>query len=92
MKSALYTRPATPGGRLLLPLLLAVLMTACALPRGPEPAQSSPTPPTEPVAAQPAPSSAPGAYAELSELLLYDILLGEIAGQRGALDEAVRYL
>lgn len=92
MKSVLYNRPVTPGGRLLPAVLLAVLMTACALPRGPEPARQSPTPPTDPVAAQPAPPPAPGADAELSEVLLYDILLGEIAGQRGELDDAVRHL
>ena len=76
-------------GRSLLPLLLTILLAACAQSGGPRPVQPAVAPEAAPAAA-PLPSMA--ADAELEAALLYDILLGEIAGQRGALDEALVHL
>lgn len=92
MKPALDIRPLACG-RHLLPLLLAGLLAgllaACALPRGGEAPTPASAPPLEPVVTV---APAPADTAELSGQLLYDILLGEIAGQRGALEEALTHL
>lgn len=84
--------------RLALAISLSLLMAACGslpLPKpeeGPAPTDTAaPTAPERPET-EPAPEAAaaaapaPSAREELSSALLYDILLGEIAGQRGRLD------
>jgi tetratricopeptide (TPR) repeat protein len=74
-----------------LPLLLAALLGACAQPGGPRQAQPAPEP--EPAAVtEPAPLPELTTDAGLDEQLLYDLLLGEIAGQRGELDAALAHL
>jgi tetratricopeptide (TPR) repeat protein len=81
--------------RRLLPLLLAGLLAACAHPGGPFPSAPPDAPRMEPAPALEAPLPSPTAAdapAELSSALLYDLLLGEIAGQRGALDDALLHL
>lgn len=92
MKSLLDTPSRLPGHGWLFPLLLAGLLSACALPRGGEPPRPEPVPREESTAAAPPAPPEAATDTELSPNLLYDILLGEIAGQRGALEDAVAHL
>ncbi len=75
-------------------VLLAVFLTACTTlqPAAPPASEkTAPAPYQQPgsEAAEPQPVADSGAGEQLSSSLLYDILLGEIAGQRGHLDVSV---
>jgi tetratricopeptide (TPR) repeat protein len=80
----------------ILPLLaVSVTLLSCAANGGHEPAATpAPQPPANPVVVPAAGDPAPAVPAQrLSGEMVYDILLGEIAGQRGAMDVSVaRYL
>ncbi|MBT8117756.1 MAG: hypothetical protein KJO66_07995, partial [Gammaproteobacteria bacterium] len=98
------THPRGPLERMIPVLMATVLLVSCA-PGGPvattvpdqQPAAGTTAPP--PAASTPAPPPAAGGSAressgqQLSGDMMYDILLGEIAGQRGEMDISVsRYL
>jgi tetratricopeptide (TPR) repeat protein len=80
-----------------LALVLAALVVSCAVSGGRNDTRAQPDQPTAPVKAENTlPSPASGSAGEsqaLTDDLMYDILLGEIAGQRGDFDVSVsRYL
>lgn len=82
--------------RSLLPLSLAVMVASCAVPDNRDaaaPAAPEPAPVMAAGQAQASGSGAGGASQPLTGDLMYDILLAEIAGQRGDFDTSVeRYL
>ena len=78
-------------GRRLLSLLLAGLLAGCAPPGKLRQGPQTPAPEPESVIEHP-PPAARLPEADLSAPLLFDILLGEIAGQRGALDDSLAHL
>jgi tetratricopeptide (TPR) repeat protein len=90
------------GLRCAVAVMVGLLLAACAQPllKGPEPKAPAESPavpeaapeeeavrePVEPVAEPAPPEPAPPKKEPLSSSLLYDVLLGEIAGQRGMMD------
>lgn len=71
---------------------LSVLLTACAaLPPEPAAPEAVPADATAPILREPAPTAGTEEPGTLSGALLFDILLGEVAGQRDRLDVSVSH-
>lgn len=71
---------------------LSVLLTACAaLPPEPTAPEAVPADATAPILREPAPTAGTEEPGTLSGALLFDILLGEVAGQRDRLDVSVSH-
>lgn len=71
---------------------LSVLLTACAaLPPEPAAPEAVPADATAPILREPAPAAGTEEPGTLSGALLFDILLGEVAGQRDRLDVSVSH-
>lgn len=71
---------------------LSLLLTACAtLPPEPAAPEAVPADATAPILREPAPTTGTEEPGTLSGALLFDILLGEVAGQRDRLDVSVSH-